>query len=175
RKLIILDLNGTLLYRAPPESRDLYPRKRGRYPLYITTRPLRIVYARLYIPSFRKYLFHAETRKWLDVMVWNSAQPHSNVDAGTQEEKEGEKKNSGLIAVWAKDTLGLNKAAYNSKSQTTKNLDKPWEQLTPLIPGNENFSPEEMQRAREMLQPWNHFCVPEYSREVWLRDGRVVA
>ncbi|THU87776.1 hypothetical protein K435DRAFT_842405 [Dendrothele bispora CBS 962.96] len=39
----------------------------------------------------------------------------------------------------------------HSKSQTTKNLDKPWEQLTPLMPGNENFSAEEMQHAREML------------------------
>ncbi|THU81915.1 hypothetical protein K435DRAFT_591086, partial [Dendrothele bispora CBS 962.96] len=86
--------------------------------------------------SFRKYLFHPETSKWLDMMVWSSAQPHSvedmvgrvfgvsnksrsdigkgeNADAGTQEERKGEKENSGLIAVWARDTFGLNKVAYS--------------------------------------------------------------
>ncbi len=107
RKLLILDLNGTLLVR--------------------TTRGT--PYPRPFMPNFRDYLFHKETRKWLDVMVWSSAQPF-NVDkmvrrcffssssntslhgaepapVATGDEWEGK-----LLAVWARDTLGLSSHAY---------------------------------------------------------------
>ncbi|THU91292.1 hypothetical protein K435DRAFT_674332 [Dendrothele bispora CBS 962.96] len=168
RKLIILDLNGTLLYRAPPKSRDLYPRKRGRDPRYIVTRPLRTVYARPYIPSFRKYLFHPETRKWLDVMVWSSAQPHSVEDMVGRVFG----KNSGLIAVWARDTLGLNKAAYSSHLHSHSDSGH---HRRPYLHSAQTTLLLDDSPLKARLQPWNHFCVPEYSREVWLRDGRVVA
>ncbi|KAG6884177.1 hypothetical protein C0992_006819 [Termitomyces sp. T32_za158] len=63
---------------------------------------------------------------WLDTMVWSSVQPHSIADmvnrcfGYTQHE---------LLAVWARDTLSLKDKDYNRKTQTTKNLSKPWSEL----------------------------------------------
>lgn len=111
RKLLVLDLNGTLLLRSP-HSRDR-PRapppsySRGRQSADTPSNPYpapRTVYLRPYLPSFRAYLFHPNTLQWLDTMVWSSAQPHSVNDMvdkcfGTYKE--------GLKAIWARDTLGL--------------------------------------------------------------------
>lgn len=84
------------------------------------------------MPNFRDYLFHEETRKWLDVMVWSSAQPRNvdkmvrrcffstSLDSSLPEEHhdfiasddEGDKWEGKLVAVWARDTLGLSSQAY---------------------------------------------------------------
>ena len=63
------------------------------------------------MPAFRQYLFSPETNKWLDVMIWSSAQPHSVNDMvdkcfGGEKEK--------LVAVWARDTLGLSSDQYST-------------------------------------------------------------
>jgi hypothetical protein len=110
RKLLILDLNGTLLVRASRAKRK--PLAQSLVTLGNPSAPLprlRKVYGRPYLPSFRQYLFHVETQKWLDTMVWSSAQPHSVADMVQHcfaETKEG------LLAIWARDTLGLSKHAY---------------------------------------------------------------
>lgn len=93
RKLLILDLNGTLLLRPK------YKNQGGR-PIFL----------RPYMSTFRSYIFHESVRLWLDVMVWSSAQPHS-VDAMIKKCFEEDK--SDLKAVWARDTLGLNKKSYS--------------------------------------------------------------
>jgi hypothetical protein len=59
---------------------------------------------RPYLTALRAYLFAPQTRAWLDVMVWSSAQPHSVEDMvwhalGDYREE--------LVAIWARDTLGL--------------------------------------------------------------------
>ena len=162
RKLLVLDLNGTLLLRsnhsgrrAPPlpYSRIHHPNDdsssgpiRTSAPRFNThTLPaLRTVYPRPYLPSFCAYIFHPTTLQWLDTMVWSSAQPHSVNDMvakcfGTYKE--------GLKAIWARDTLGLSSDQYrelyicyvvlivggvndffwlDKKTQTTKDLAKPW-------------------------------------------------
>lgn len=96
-KLLILDLNGTLLVRKDK----------------------RVPYPRPYMPSFREYLFSSQTRRWLDVMVWSSAQPH-NVqkmvnrcffEGHGSSYVYGDSKDK-LVAVWARDTLGLSKLDY---------------------------------------------------------------
>ena len=102
RKLIVLDLNGSLLIRSP------HVRRSGRG----TQQPrLRAVHPRPFIPAFRSYIFHKATKPWLDVMVWSSAQPHSvddMVDKCFQERKKE------LRAIWARDTLGLNQDEYRA-------------------------------------------------------------
>lgn len=103
RKLLILDLNGTLVYRSPHARRNVY-----QQPNQAAARPLRSVHPRPYLASFRDYIFHPRVKEWLDTMVWSSAQPHSVADMvekslGSQE---------GLLAVWARDTLGLSEEAY---------------------------------------------------------------
>lgn len=109
KKLLILDLNGALLWRKDK----------------------RVPYPRPYMPSFRAYIFAEETRRWLDVMVWSSAQPH-NVEMMVRrcfydrrsgynpEEKRGAGKWEGLlIDVWARDTLGLSSHDYCTFPTTT--------------------------------------------------------
>jgi hypothetical protein len=86
------------------------------------------------MPSFRSYLFDERTRKWLDTMVWSSAQPHSvddmvgkcfdeDVTAGGGVLGQGEEELGGdgdrkkgrenLVAIWARDTLGLTQGEYS--------------------------------------------------------------
>ena len=98
RKLLILDLN-------PHRNKDVYQNN------YSALRPLRQVYPRPYLPSLRDYLFHPTTRTWLDTMVWSSAQPHSVADM--VERCFGGRKEA-LVAVWARDTLGLDEQAYSA-------------------------------------------------------------
>ncbi|MCQ8780244.1 hypothetical protein NQU49_26975, partial [Escherichia coli] len=79
-----------------------------------------------YAPAFRAYLFAPATREWLDVMVWSSAQPHSvrgmvervfgeDVYAeATGDVRGGERPR--LLAIWARDTLGLSESHYRACS-----------------------------------------------------------
>ncbi|KAG5640372.1 hypothetical protein DXG03_008887 [Asterophora parasitica] len=219
RKLLILDLNGTLVYRTPHTRKETRPRRRNYhhnrghdlshdsntssvvsslianastsdptssfsasnpfdpYADPMAPRPLRTVHPRPYMPSFRAYVFHPATRAWLDTMVWSSAQPHSVWDMvgkcfpGEGDAETGKK--TGLVAVWARDTLGLEEKDYHRKTQTTKDLAKPWAQL----------SLDEISRAHSAhttlllddsplkahLQPWNHLCIREYDNT--LRAG----
>ncbi|KAI9059463.1 hypothetical protein FKP32DRAFT_1634503 [Trametes sanguinea] len=126
RKLLILDLNGTLLHRSPhvprPKNRhNNEERARDEQGNWLPR--LRPVHPRPYMRAFRSYLFAPQTRKWLDVMVWSSAQPHS---VGDMVDKcFGEDKDQ-LLAVWARDTLGLSNDHYHRKVQTVKDLNKPW-------------------------------------------------
>ncbi|KAF7327637.1 FCP1-like proteiny domain-containing protein [Mycena kentingensis (nom. inval.)] len=117
RKLLIFDLNGTLLLRSP---RNYQVRK---------------IYLRPYVPALVAYLSHPKTRAWLDVMVWSSAQAHNVREMVERVFGNGEGAGKGplLEAVWARDTLGLSKNAYHQKTQTTKNLEKPWGFFAPPV------------------------------------------
>lgn len=158
RKLLILDLNGTLVFRSPHQRRNAYQQPGAR--------PLRSVHPRPYLSSFKSYIFHPRVKEWLDTMVWSSAQPHSVSDM--VEKALGSK--DGLRAVWARDTLGLSEEAYFRKTQTTKDLEKPWAALghsartTFLL----DDSP-----LKAHLQPWNHLCIREYVSELRQVDVKV--
>jgi len=109
RKLLVLDLNGTLLHRSPHASKNApryaIPGQEGFQPR------LRSVHPRPYLPSFKSYIFHPSNKEWLDVMVWSSAQPHSvhdMVDKCFHEEQYH------FVAVWARDTLGLPPHLYST-------------------------------------------------------------
>jgi hypothetical protein len=109
RKLLVLDLNGTLLHRSPHSNKS-----RPRYPLpgLEGFQPrLRSVHPRPYLPPFKSYIFHPSTKEWLDVMVWSSAQPHSVHDM-VDKCFRGEEDN--FVAVWARDTLGLPQHLYST-------------------------------------------------------------
>ncbi|KAJ3998524.1 hypothetical protein F5050DRAFT_1567033, partial [Lentinula boryana] len=195
RKLLILDLNGTLLYREPRtrEGRDPYATNEPR--------PLRPTHPRPYIPSFKAFLFHPATRKWLDTMVWSSAQYTNvkdmvgrcfgeeqveeyveqvqatrNTTEGTISEKEG------LVAIWDRKFLGLSELQYRNKFQTTKNLAKPWA-LLPLstlsgptrLLTHSAFSTLLLDDSplKARMQPYNHICVPEYEGNFYARDVNI--
>ncbi|KZT34660.1 hypothetical protein SISSUDRAFT_1052458 [Sistotremastrum suecicum HHB10207 ss-3] len=187
RKLLILDLNGTLVYRSGNRG-TVYPGG------------VRPSHPRPYMSSFRDYLFHPKTKEWLDSMVWSSAQPHSVADmvrscfgaeevtptiarkdevAPVDRSKDGVLKKRNLVAIWARDTLGLSQRAYVQKTQTYKDLAKPWSLLPPhslhLEPGS--TKPQAHSALTTLLvddsplkakiQPWNHVCVKEYDSELW--------
>lgn len=105
RKLLILDLNGTLLLRSPR------PPKSGRGH-YSQAHPApRRVMPRPYLTALRAYLFAPQTRAWLDVMVWSSAQPHSVEDMVLHTLGDDRER---LVAIWARDTLGLEQDHYRA-------------------------------------------------------------
>ncbi|QRV95671.1 NLI interacting factor-like phosphatase [Ceratobasidium sp. AG-Ba] len=111
RKLLVLDLNGTLVLRAP--------RTWGYRP--VMNRP--------FAKTFRDYLFHQGSH--LDVMVWSSAQPHS-VDSMVDVFFGSDR--SRLVGLWARDTLGLTEEHYTQKVQTVKDLNIIWDAPAGLPP-----------------------------------------
>ncbi|KAH9010217.1 hypothetical protein EDB84DRAFT_1280001 [Lactarius hengduanensis] len=168
RKLIVLDLNGTLLLRSPRPPRSA----RGQH--HLGPAPRRVM-PRPYFPALRSYFFAPSTRAWLDVMVWSSAQPHSVDDMLLHTFGHDR---SGFVAVWARDTLGLAEDHYHRKVQTIKDLEKPWAALAPpdqgraftfLEPTWSSHSAAttillDDSHAKAALQPYNHLCVREYTR-----------
>ncbi|KAJ6551216.1 hypothetical protein B0H19DRAFT_951112 [Mycena capillaripes] len=157
RKLLILDLNGTLLLRS----------KHSRGGPRSGPRP-RTVYPRPFLNSFSEYIFHPSTMVWLDTMVWSSAQPASVSDMvhncfGDQQRK--------FLAIWARDTLGLPPALYNKKTQTTKDLAKPWAAFPEHSPQTTFLLDDSALKAH--LYPHNHICVREYLQETRRHDLEV--
>ncbi|KAH9927644.1 uncharacterized protein B0H18DRAFT_875536 [Fomitopsis serialis] len=150
RKLLVLDLNGTLVFRSPHSSRT---RNRG-FPR------LRPTYPRPYMRAFREYLFAPETKAWLDVMVWSSAQPHS---VGDMVDKCFGSWKRELVAVWARDTLGLSNDHYHRKVQTLKDLSRPC--VAPQVHSALTTLLLDDSPSKAALQPYNHFCIPEYTQE----------
>ena len=112
RKLIVLDLNGSLLVRSAHQKRPYQPQLQDpKQPRPQQPLNLRAVHPRPYLSSFVEYILHPENKAWLDTMVWSSAQPHSVNDMVNR--CFGERK-SELKAVWARDTLGLTGDEYRT-------------------------------------------------------------
>ncbi|KAF9348555.1 hypothetical protein BGX34_002419 [Mortierella sp. NVP85] len=97
--LVILDLNGTLFYRAKRNNRA------------VTSRP--------YLTQFLNFIFAN-----CHVMVWSSAQPHSveamlNFGFGDRA--------SELVRVWNRTHFKLPKVDYERKVLTIKDLEFVWD------------------------------------------------
>lgn len=97
--LVILDLNGTLIYRPYRDAKSMI--------------------ARPFLKPFLRYLFSN-----FNVMVWSSARPH-NVDSLVGQCLDKELR-SRLVAEWARDSFGLSSEHYNLNVQVYKNLDLVW-------------------------------------------------
>jgi len=99
KQLLVLDLNGTLVYR----------RKGG------TAHPVH----RPELGNFLSYIF-----THFSVMVWTSAQPE-NAQRMVSQIFTKEQKNK-LLAVWARDTLQLTPDQYRNKTTVYKRLTRIW-------------------------------------------------
>ncbi|KAG8961290.1 hypothetical protein FRC00_012723 [Tulasnella sp. 408] len=97
-------------------------------------------------------------------MIWSSAQPE-NVSRMVQA-CFGETYEPNLKVIWARDTLGLNKAQYYQKVQTVKNLDVVWNQL-PYSVGNTLLIDDSPLKAH--MQPYNHIVLKEYDHQLFVR------
>ncbi|WWC68976.1 uncharacterized protein I206_102912 [Kwoniella pini CBS 10737] len=176
-KLLVLDLNGALVFRnRNSDGKKSYPRP--------------------YLASFLEYLFlphpKGEKRGW-EVFVWSSAQPHNvrgmvegafgprfidgvwedETPQGTAARKNGEGR---LLGVWARDRmLDMKSADYTRKVQTTKDLRKLLEHLN--NPSEEGKLPHSMRYEEKTVmllddsplkaiyQPFNQLVIPEYGKE----------
>ncbi|THV04710.1 hypothetical protein K435DRAFT_850568 [Dendrothele bispora CBS 962.96] len=158
RKLLVLDLNGSLLLRTKRVRKQADDGSRH-------TSNLRSVHLRPYMQSFRDYIFHPRVKEWLDAMVWSSAQPHSVNDM--VDKCFGEKK-ADFVAVWARDTFGLDPTQYHQKSQTTKDLAQIWTAFPSHSANTTCLLDDSPRKARR--QPWNHLCIHEYDTKLRSRD-----
>ncbi|PVH98461.1 HAD-like protein [Periconia macrospinosa] len=100
--LIILDLNGTLIYRE--ES------FRPRNPKFIT---------RPYLPEFLEYLFGN-----FQVMVWSSASRNTINEIVRTWPFDDHR--SALVAKWNRHHTGIAAADYHARVHTYKNLENVW-------------------------------------------------
>ncbi|KAL1749077.1 hypothetical protein HDZ31DRAFT_28396 [Schizophyllum fasciatum] len=182
RKLVVLDLNGTLVVRSragrdahvPPPS-DPYitfaPRSNKVRILPIFIPAPRIVYSRPFLRAFQQFLTHPSTRSWLDVMVWSSAQPHS-IDSMVAHAFPGDARQA-LCAVWTRKDLGLSEKEYFNKTPTTKDLSKVWRAMERHSGKTTVLVDDSVLKAH--LQPFNHLCLPEYTRQARAADLSVGA
>ncbi|KAH6642647.1 HAD-like domain-containing protein [Boeremia exigua] len=99
RILVILDLNGTLLYRPTKNKRTMI--------------------ARPFLIPFLRYLFSN-----FAVMVWSSARPENVASLVEQSLEENLRKT--LVAQWARDNFNLKPEFYNRNVQVYKNLNLVW-------------------------------------------------
>jgi len=164
RKLLVLDLNGTLLHRSPHSNKNAprypIPGQEGFQPR------LRSVHPRPYLPSFKSYIFHPSNKEWLDVMVWSSAQPHSvndMVGKCFRDEKHH------FAAVWARDTLGLPQHLYSTEipSITHTTVDTQYKPCYLIfVPGTFqfHFKARKVQTLKDLNIPWSKLFTPSDSR-----------
>ena len=160
RLLIVLDLNGTVLYREVGST---------------TYKP------RPFVMQFLNYCLENHV-----ILIWSSAKPH-NVDSVCKKlftPKQHEK----LLGVWARDTLGLTPLQYNTKTQVYKNLDRIWANPTfacnhpgfqqqGLMWSQKNTLLVDDNIVKAWAQPYNHVDIPEFvkdSNEATAQNGKDV-
>ncbi|KAH8733328.1 HAD-like domain-containing protein [Ilyonectria robusta] len=147
RILIVMDLNGTLLYR---------PNKRR--PFHFVERP----HARAFM-SYCLETFY--------VAIWSSARPE-NVSKMVEQLLTPEQRERCLL-VWARDQFGLSSADYDSKVQVYKRLTSIWS--NPRVMSSHPAAHEggrwdqtntvlvddSLEKARS--EPFNLLQIPEFS------------
>ncbi|KAF4338821.1 hypothetical protein FBEOM_7291 [Fusarium beomiforme] len=147
RILIIMDLNGTLLYR---------PNKR---------RPFNFV-ERPHAKTFLKYcldVFH--------VAIWSSARPE-NVNRMVDQLLTPEQRERVLV-VWGRDSFGLSEGDYNTKVQVYKRLTTVWNNPRVMAAhpqahkgglwnqSNTILVDDSLEKGRS--EPFNTLTLPEFS------------
>ncbi|KAL6713082.1 hypothetical protein ACLMJK_009203 [Lecanora helva] len=143
--LLILDLNGTLLYRSSHKT-SYTPR--------------------LHLQPFLTYLLANHT-----VLIWSSARP-KNVEGMCKRLFTPQQRRQ-LVGEWGRDTLGLSKGDYNRRVQVYKRLDRVWDDAS--IQRRRPYHGSEGGRwdqhntlliddsvLKASAQPYNHIEVPEF-------------
>lgn len=113
--LVILDLNGTLIYRKLRKFPPRFARRAG-------------------LDHFLAALIQN-----YKVMIWSSSQPPT-VNAVCEQIFPGAMHDE-LVALWGRDKFGLTDRQYNNKIQVYKELHKPWADpdVQAAFPGNEHL------------------------------------
>ena len=141
--LVILDLNGTLLYRAKGKS--------AHGSSAPTLRPGLAAFLNYVTDNFK-------------VMIWTSARPENAtrmINAAFSNKQKQQ-----LLAVWARDTLGLTESQYNAKVQVYKTLERIWngefaiKDTGAFDQTNTVLFDDSTEKA--VGHPYNLVCVPEF-------------
>lgn len=113
--LVILDLNGTLIYRKLRKFPPKFARRTG-------------------LDHFLETLI-----KDYKVMIWSSSQPQT-VNAVCEQIFPGPMHDA-IVALWGRDKFGLTAGQYNKKLQVYKELHKVWAvaDIQGAFPGNEHL------------------------------------
>ncbi|KAJ5375473.1 NLI interacting factor [Penicillium concentricum] len=113
--LVILDLNGTLIYRKLRKFPPKFARRTGLDHFLATL-----------IENYK-------------VMIWSSSQPPT-VNAVCEQLFPGPMHDA-LVALWGRDKFGLTAGQYNKKLQVYKELHKVWAEphIQGAFPGNEHL------------------------------------
>ncbi|KAI9890866.1 MAG: hypothetical protein M1814_003505 [Vezdaea aestivalis] len=142
--LIILDLNGTLLYRP----------NRKRQPKAFSPRP--DVY------KFLSYILSTHR-----VMVWSSA-TYENVSAMCRQLLPTKQDHERLVTIWGRQTFNLTPEQYREKTQVYKVLEQVWdsEEVQNSCPSGEWNQTNTVLIDDSMLkgckQPHNLLQIPEF-------------
>lgn len=155
--LLVIDLNGTLVFRKRRTSS-------------FVERPN--------LAPFLTYLFANHT-----LMIWSSAQPENvrsvchRLFSPTQRRQ--------VLAEWGRDTLDLTPAQYREKVQVYKRLDKIWRNETIRnghpdvhrggVWDQSNTVLIDDSRAKAAAQPHNLLEIPEFTNTPEQRDADVLA
>ncbi|GIJ89941.1 hypothetical protein Asppvi_008887 [Aspergillus pseudoviridinutans] len=168
--LVILDLNGTLIFR-----------KHRRLP-----------------PSFAKRTgldqFLDVLLKNYKVMIWSSSQPET-VGAVCEKLFPGEKRKS-LVAEWGRDKLNLSKSQYRSKVQVYKTLETVWsnQEIQASYPSSHQKGRSKMKKKaaqgnprwdqtntvliddsklKALSEPYNILEIPEFTNAPGIDESRI--
>jgi hypothetical protein len=145
--LVVIDLNGTLLYR---------PSRRA--PTAFIERP----HARTFLNYCIDTFF---------VVIWSSARP-DNVRKMVDQLLSPEQCNR-VIAIWGRDRFGLTQADYNRRTQCYKRLTRLWDDPVvaathpegkPWNQGNTVLIDDSTEKARS--EPHNAITLAEFSGDV---------
>ncbi|KAG6865413.1 hypothetical protein C0991_002803 [Blastosporella zonata] len=133
KKLVILELNGVRTSKGVP---------------------------RPYWQTFKDYLFHEDTRSWLDTMVWSCAKPTKVADVVKSSFGQTAPM---LLAVWARHKMKVDPDSQN-QSPRLKDLHSVWKftgepKCIPHSSYTTLLIDQSYDAAR--LQPYNHILVPE--------------
>lgn len=155
--LVILDLNGTVLFRPNKNAKTMI--------------------ARPYLKPFLRYLFEN-----FKVMVWSSAKP-ANVKALVEQALDKDIR-SKLVAQWGRDTFGLSAANFNQNVQVYKNLRLIWsrDQIQQNHPeyesggrfGQHNTVLIDDSALKASAQPHNLLEIPEFEATPEQMEGDVL-
>lgn len=170
--LVILDLNGTLIYRKHRRLPPQFAKRAG-------------------LDKFLKTLMVKYT-----VMIWSSSQPPT-VDAVCQK-LFPEDQRKALVAEWGRDRFGLTRAQYKERIQVYKRLEIVWadEGIQATFPGHrrdESTKPPHVQvdgtskqqwdqsntiliddsKLKALSQPYNILEIPEFTNAPDVDESRV--
>lgn len=155
--LVILDLNGTVLFRPNRNAQTMI--------------------ARPFLQPFLRYLFDN-----FKVMVWSSAKP-DNVKSLVSKALDNDLR-SQLVAQWARDSFGLSPTNYAQNVQVYKNLKLVWSrsQIQSYHPdydaggrfGQHNTVLIDDSAIKASAQPHNLLEIPEFSATPEQMEGDVL-